>query len=362
MSNILIQTLLIALVISVSCAYLGSMLFLRKMILVTDAISHTVLLGIVITYLIFQDLSSLWMLFGASIVGVFTVIAIESLTKNKCIKEDAAIATVYAILFSIAIIIISTQLRHTLLSKHALFGNLEFAAFRQINLFGSIELSVTLLYASMVLMVLFILGTLFFKHLVMTTFDAVYAAHAGVAVVLIHYGLMSLVSVTIVSSFQALGVILVITMMVAPIATVSFYSLSLKTKIISAIIVAIINVLLGFFIVFVVLQGRVNIASTIATVAFVVFLLNWIFSPHQGLIAAGYKKQVLKRKIYRDVVFNYLNQFQSTGVPCKVLYKQGMSERVIRQTVKFMLKAGWITENNESYFVTIKGVKQYNIS
>lgn len=160
----MIQTLAIALIISISCAYLGSFLFLRKMILITDALSHTVLLGIVVTYIIVQDMASMWMLFGASVVGVITVVMIESLTKIKLMKEDAAIATVYAFLFSVSIALISTHLRHTLLSKYALFGNLEFAAFRQVNVFGNIEVSLTLIYSAMLLLVLFILGTLFLSN------------------------------------------------------------------------------------------------------------------------------------------------------------------------------------------------------
>lgn len=194
-----------------------------------------------------------------------------------------------------------------------------------------------------------------------TTFDALYAAHAGITVILVHYGLMSLVSLTIVSSFQALGVILVITMMVAPIATVHFYVLSIRKRIALAIVIAMFNVLLGFFIAIVVLEARANIASTIAAVSFFTFVLSWIFSPHQGLFAIVLRKQSLQNKIYRDFIFKILVPLQAEGVPKYVFYQQGLCAKKISQTIQVMLKAGWISKSEDKFYITSTGVSKCSV-
>ena len=104
-ANLTIQ--LIAILISISCSLLGVFLVLKSMSMLTDTISHTVLLGIVLSFFVVHDLSSPFLIVGATLVGLFTVYLVELLKNTNLIKEDAAIAVVLSILFSIAVILIS---------------------------------------------------------------------------------------------------------------------------------------------------------------------------------------------------------------------------------------------------------------
>ena len=105
-----IGVLLIALVTALSCSIIGVFLVIRKMSMMTDAISHTVLLGIVLAFLIIPNLNSPLLIIGAVVMGLITVFLTEVLIKSKLIKEDAATGVVFPLLFSIAVIIISLNI------------------------------------------------------------------------------------------------------------------------------------------------------------------------------------------------------------------------------------------------------------
>ena len=107
MNNFEIQIQLIALVTAVACALPGVFLVLRRMAMMSDAISHTVLLGIVVAFFIVQDINSPLLIFGAALTGLLTVTLVELLHRTKLVKEDAAIGLVFPALFSLAVILIS---------------------------------------------------------------------------------------------------------------------------------------------------------------------------------------------------------------------------------------------------------------
>ncbi|MFN2278959.1 MAG: metal ABC transporter permease, partial [Candidatus Promineifilaceae bacterium] len=105
MNDFQLQIQLIAIVTAVACALPGVFLVLRRMAMMSDAISHTVLLGIVIAFFIVQDINSPLLIFGAALMGVLTVTLVELLHRTKLVKEDAAIGLVFPALFSLAVIL-----------------------------------------------------------------------------------------------------------------------------------------------------------------------------------------------------------------------------------------------------------------
>ncbi len=284
MTSIDFQTVMIAVIVSMSCGLLGVFLVLRKMSMMIDAISHTVLLGIVVAYMIFRDIESPWIMVGATIVGVLTVVLIEGLVNTKRVSEDAATGTIFPLLFAIAVIMITTMFRNTHLDQHAINGNLEFAAYEQLTLFG-IEIGSKAMYINLgVLLVIIAFIILFFKELKIITFDKALAISLGISPIFIHYGLMTMVSMTAVTSFNAVGAILVIAMMIGPAATSILISKDLKIALLNSVIFAVVNSLLGYVIAMYVFNGDVNIASTMASVTLVTFLTVWTFEPKKGLI------------------------------------------------------------------------------
>ena len=124
-------------VVALACAIPGVFLVLRRMALMTDAISHAMLLGIVVAFFITGDVASPVLLIGAALTGLLTVVLVEVLTGTRLVKEDAAIGLVFPALFSIAVILISRYAGNVHLDTDAvLLGELAFAPFRRLELLG----------------------------------------------------------------------------------------------------------------------------------------------------------------------------------------------------------------------------------
>src|SRR5919112_2551617 len=128
---------LIASMVAVACALLGVFLVLRRMAMMSDAISHTVLLGIVIAFFITKSITSPLLVVGAALMGVVTVSLVELINRTGLVREDAAIGLVFPAIFSIAVIMISRFAGDVHLDTDAvLLGELAFAPFNRVRLFG----------------------------------------------------------------------------------------------------------------------------------------------------------------------------------------------------------------------------------
>lgn len=172
--------LLIAIVTAISCSVVGVFLILRKMSMMTDAISHTVLLGIVLAFLIVPNLDSPLLIIGAVLMGLITVALTEALVNTKKIKEDAATGVVFPLLFSIAIIIISLFINNVHMDVDAvLLGKLELSAIEQLVVFG-VNIGPKLLYISLLVLIInLVFIKLFYKELKIVSFDTALATVLG---------------------------------------------------------------------------------------------------------------------------------------------------------------------------------------
>jgi manganese/zinc/iron transport system permease protein len=186
---------LIAVITAVACALPGTFMVLRRMALLSDAISHSIPLGIVLAFFVTRDVASPGLVLGAATVGMLTVALVELLNRSGRVREDAAIGLVFPLLFSAAVILISRYAGNVHLDVDAvLLGELAFAPLDRVILSGW-DLGPRAAYVMGVILVAnvaFIL--LFYKELKLATFDAALAAALGFSPVLIHYLLMSLVS------------------------------------------------------------------------------------------------------------------------------------------------------------------------
>lgn len=268
-ANLTIQ--LIAILISISCSLLGVFLVLKSMSMLTDTISHTVLLGIVLSFFVVHDLSSPFLIVGATLVGLFTVYLVELLKNTNLIKEDAAIAVVLSILFSIAVILISKYTANIHLDIDAvLLGELAFAPFYKIEILG-MNIVKGILTSGIILILNIIFISTFFKELKISTFDKTLASVLGLFPTLVHYLLMTLVSVTAVVSFDAVGATLMISFMIGPAATAYLVAKNLKTMIFYSILVGCLSSIIGFHL------ARfldVSISGSIAVVIGLIFFIT----------------------------------------------------------------------------------------
>lgn len=271
---------------AVSCALLGVFLVLKNMAMVADALSHTVLLGIVLGYFIAGDLDSPILFVGAALFGVMTVYAIEYVVNKFAIQSDAATGLVFTLLFALAIILISKYARNVHLDVDVvLSGEVVFATLNTMEIFGiQVPISFARMFVMLVINLAFVAVT--YQQLKVSIFDPVYAKSIGVAVGFLNLVLMTLVSITTVVAFDTVGAILVISLMVAPALSAHLLSKRLSIMLLVALLYGVINSVLGYY---VAIYFNVSISGTIAFAGFVTFLLTLLFAPN-GLIGKRFKR------------------------------------------------------------------------
>ena len=280
---------LIASLVAIACAIPGTFLVLRKMAMISDAISHSILPGIVVGFFITQNLNSPLLILLAALTGVLTVVVVEKIQNTKLVKEDTAIGLVFPALFSIGVIMIAKYANDVHLDVDAvLLGELAFSPFDRIY-FGETDMGPRSLWViGIILIITLSLLFLFFKELKISTFDAGIATSLGFSPALIHYGLMSVASVTSVGAFDAVGAILVVALMIAPPASAYLLTTDLKKMISLACFFGVFSAISGYWVANIL---DASIAGSIATMLGIVFLIVYLFAPSKGLIAVLYRER-----------------------------------------------------------------------
>lgn len=273
--------------VGVSCGLIGVLLILRKMAMMADAISHTVLLGIVVAYLVSSSLDGASMLIGAMLAGLLTAWLVQWF-ESSGINSDAAIGVVFTTLFSIGVILISTSVGNVHLDvNHALMGEISFIPWNVIELpgIGAVPTATLLLFAVTIIVALSII--LFFKEWKITTFDPALAASLGIPVLLMHYVFMTLVSVTTVAAFDAVGAIMVVAMLITPAASANLWTDRLSLMFLLSSIFGVASSSLGYGLA---IWLNTSISGSMAFSTGLIFLISYFFAPKHGQIA----KRVLK--------------------------------------------------------------------
>lgn len=289
MNTAQVEIQLIASIVAVACALPGVFLVLRRMAMMSDAISHTVLLGIVIAFFITRSITSPFLLIGAALMGVITVSLVELLNRTKLVREDAAIGLVFPAIFSIAVILISRFAGDVHLDTDAvLLGELAFAPFNRLQLFG-LDLGPEALFVSLGILLLNILFiALFYKELKLATFDPALAAALGFAPAVIHYALMALVSLTAVGSFDAVGSVLVVAFMIAPPAAAYLLTDRLSRMLVYSALIGVFSAVSGYWLAH---WMDASIAGSMATMTGISFVMIYLFAPERGLIAQARRRK-----------------------------------------------------------------------
>ncbi len=353
-----VEILLIAVLTAMTTSLVGVFLVLRKLSMLTDAISHTVLLGIVIAFMLVGDINSPLLIIGATFMGVFTVYLIELLIKTNRVKADAAIGVVFTFLFSISVIIISTQLRNVHLHiSTVLLGNLEFAMFDRTTVFG-ISMPVSLLIMGVVFLLNVSILSVFYKEVKLISFDQALAGALGFTPVLIHYVMMTMVSLTAVAAFNAVGAILVIALMVGPPITALFFTKSLFKTILLTMAIAMINSVGGYQL-SVILD--VTISGSIASVTLFTFFLAFIFAPKKGLIGKlSHHKKQRESLALQTILIHVLNHEHDEDAEVELnpetLHEHlNWPNRFVDKLLHKAQKKGYITTEHALLTLTVKG-------
>ncbi|HET7274923.1 MAG TPA: metal ABC transporter permease [Longimicrobiaceae bacterium] len=283
-----VEIQVIASVVAVTCAIPGVFLVLRRMALMSDAISHSILLGIALGFLVAEDTSSPLLILAAAATGVVTVALVEVLNGTHLVKEDAAIGLVFPALFSIGVIIISRYAGDVHLDIDAvLLGELVFAPFDRLIIDG-MDLGPRILWVMgtiLLLNVIFIV--LFYKEIKLSTFDAALAGALGFSPAVIHYLFMSLVSVTAVGAFDAVGSILVVALMIAPPASAYLLTDRLPWMIALSAGLGVLGAWSGYWLSYAL---DVSVAGSMATMTGVIFGITFLLAPQRGVVATARRR------------------------------------------------------------------------
>jgi manganese/zinc/iron transport system permease protein len=354
-----LEIILVSSVISIACVLPGVFLVLRKVSLMSDAISHSILLGIVVAFLIIKNLHSPLLIVGAALAGILTVFITEVLIHSRRLKKDAAIGLIFPIFFSIGVILINKFASDVHLDNDAvLLGEIAYAPLNRLYAFG-IDLGPMALWIMLPILILnavFIYA--FYKELKLSSFDPGLATALGFSPVLIHYSLMSLVSITAVGAFDAVGSILVVALMITPPATAYLLTERVSKMIAVSIAIAIASSITGVGIA-VLLDA--SIAGCIVTMTGIFFLLALCFSPQQGLVFKYFfaKKQRILFSAHMFIV--HMSSHEGTPTEKKENTIQNMtthmnwSERFSNQVSKLVIQESWVKRDNKQLKLTPLG-------
>ena len=299
------ESLFVLIATAAACALLSPFLVLRKLSMVSDAISHSVLLGIVLAFFIVKDVGSPLLIAGAALFGVITVFAVEFLSGTGLVKNDDAVGIVFPMFFALAVVLITKFARNVHLDTDiVLMGEVIIAPLNRTEFLG-MDLPKAFVQMGILFIVNLLFIIIFFKELKITTFDKGFAKLAGFSSVALFYALMTLSSLTAVTAFDAVGAILVVSFLITPGAAAYLISKDLKVMIAISVGYAVINSVLGYVLS---LLMNVSMSGMTAAVAGVTFLITFLFNK-EGLITAIFirlkRKSELKPELFLTHIGNH---------------------------------------------------------
>jgi manganese/zinc/iron transport system permease protein len=264
-----------------ACGFLGCFLILRRMAMMGDAISHAILPGIVLAFLISGSRDPLSMLLGAAAFGFITTSAVQSLRQTG-VQADAAISVTFTALFSTGVIFISLFTRQVDLDLDCvLYGEIAYVPWDRWQLFA-IDLGPRAVWGvSAAFLCSLLLVLLCYPQFKLCSFDPALATALGIPVSLFHYLLMGMVSVTTVASFESVGAILVVAMLIMPAATAYLLTNRFGMMLVLSVAVGITSSIGGYRIA---QSFDASIAGCITVMSALLFTLTFLFSPTHGVI------------------------------------------------------------------------------
>ncbi|GEK34167.1 metal ABC transporter permease [Kurthia sibirica] len=264
------KAMITSVMVGIICGIIGSFIILRGMALMGDAISHAILPGVALSYMV-----GINYFYGAVIVGIFCAVGIGMISRNSRVKSDSSLGIVFSAFFALGVILVSKAGSAIDLTQ-ILFGNV--LAVRES------DMTITFVVGVIVIVVV----AVFYKELLISSFDPTMAKAYGLNTTIIHYGIMILLTLSTVASLQTVGVILVVSMLITPASTAYLLTNKLSTMLFLSAFFGALSAVIGLYSSF-----KYNLPSgpVIALVTVLFFILALLFSPKQGII---WKKFLLK--------------------------------------------------------------------
>jgi len=281
--------ILAAVLVAAASGLMGTFLVLRRLSMVGDAISHTVLLGVIAAFLLTKSMGNVEMLLGAAATGILTVLFIR-LLESSGVASDAAIGVTFTTLFALGVILVSHFAKSVHIDlQHVLFGEIAYVPWDRL-FWGDIDLgpkAVWTMGGVFLADLVFVLA--FFKELQVFSFDTAFARQSGVPVTTLHYAYMLLLSLTIVVAFDAVGAILTVAMLVVPPATAHLLFDRLEGVLVGSVALGAAGGIFGYLLASL---WDVSISGMMSVVEGILFAAAVLFAPRYGVIARHRSRDV----------------------------------------------------------------------
>lgn len=327
----------------VACSLLGCFLILKRLSLLGDAISHGVLPGIAVAVLLTQQIGGLPMMAGAMVFGLLTAWLTETLTSRANVTEDASLGIVFTSLFAVGVVIISTRLRGWDLDLDCvLLGHFSYVPLNTQPWFGfEIPHAAPPLLLALSMTVAFVV--LFWKELKLAAFDAELATAMGFSSTLLHYLFVGLVAICTVTSFESMGSVLVLAMLVVPPATAHLLTDRLVSMLLWAAGLAVSASALGYVLASAAVFNC-NVGGMIATVAGGQFMVALALAPRHGIVARAARQWRLAMRIACEEILGSLYRDEEAHrIPVAVEVKDHhLSPWLVRLAFFRLRRRGWI--------------------
>ncbi len=349
---------------AVCCALVGCFLLLRRMSLLGDALSHSVLAGTAGVYLLTGRVEPIPMLLGALAAGVITAVLTQFVHKNAAVPEDSSIGIVFTSLFAFGVVVVS-QSEHVHLDLDCvLFGDLEFAVLDLRPTSGYLlPYSFRSLFPALLVTLAFL--AVFWKELRLTSFDATLALTLGFNAGLVHYLLTTVVAVVTVSAMQVVG-LLVVAMLIVPAAVARLLTERLSTMLWLSCVVGIVSTIFGYAMA---IRWESSAAGMAAVAAGGLLLLTILLSPKKGMLGLAIRTTRLRIRICAEDILAGLYRLQERSATpekaaavsseeCRDLVNGGAISRLLAYlAVRWLRRRKLLQVTAASTFLSAEGRK-----
>ncbi len=345
------RALLTSAMVGIMCGILGCFIVLRNMSLIGDALSHAILPGVVVGFMV-AGYSVLGFFTGSVIAGLLSAVLMTWIQRNVRTQEDAAIGIVFTSMFALGVMGISWVTRQEgvhLDLKDFLFG----------NILGIADQDVILTLMVMIFTIVCVVA--YYRYFFITTFESVVAETLGISVSTMHYFLMLLLSFAVVASLQSVGVILVVAMLITPASTAYLLTHKLKLMLVIAAAVGLLSTTLGLLLA-IIFETTPGPAMTVTSTFF--YLLAVFFSPQRGLLSRSVKRRKKRINILReDILKQALRLHEKGQLSLENLHARLREEHgIIKPQLKRLIRKGLIKQNRNQLELTDEGIRiGYNL-
>ncbi|MDH5476047.1 MAG: metal ABC transporter permease, partial [Cyclobacteriaceae bacterium] len=335
-----------------SAAIVGTFTFLKKKALVGDAVSHAVLPGICLAFIISGTKNPIYIIIGAFITGWISLILIDTISSKSKIKEDSAIALILSVFFGVGILLLtiiqkSGNAEQTGLD-HFLFGN------------AAALIGTDLITFTIVAIVLLVVVYLFFKELTLLSFDEDFAKTVGLPVRFIELILSTLTVMAVVIGIQAVGIVLMAAMLITPVAAARFWTDKIKLLLILSATFGAFSGLSGAFVSYA--APSMPTGPWIVVVVSIIAFTSFLLAPKKGIISRMIKQRAVTHQINDENILKSLYQlgeqdheFYTTRTISDIIQRRPFNTSVLKKGLKRLKRQGYMINKNSMWQFTKEG-------